>query len=217
MSLYKYLPKKYFEDFFGRGSLKIGTLYEYRNTEQYGSVIGDLDEGVRKTELNLNKGAEIDLGSKTSEAEFVRNVLKAPIQQSSNMKIVCLVDGYNLISEEHSPDLYIYCMTGDYDENVMRQFGCDSCIEIVKPIEFFDEISHRIRHMGKFYGVIPIQYMSKKVPYTNPNLVHPALFKDSIFGYQAEFRAIWTTTKTSPKPLFIDVPRAIRYCRPYAP
>lgn len=212
--LYKYLPKKYLEAFVSRGSLKIGTLYEYRKTEQYGNVIGDKNEGLHKTELSLAGGGEIDLGIYSLEAEFFRRHILRPDQQATNVKIV-LADGARLISHTNSPDLYIYCMSSKYDPKVMDQFGCDACLEIVNPMGFFRAITHRIRHKARFDGFGPVRYMSKDTHYTRPHQIHPAIMKDPEFVYQNEWRAIWVPTKTLREPLFVDVPRAIGYCRPY--
>lgn len=217
MKLYKYLQRQFLEEFFHRGSLKIGTLSEYRNVEAFGPVIGDRDEGTSSTELGFKRGDEVALGGSSPEARFLRNILQTTPQQCSNMKIVSLVDGYNFVSQENSPELYIYCMTEAFDLEVMHQFGCDSCLEITNPASFLSAISHRIRHKARLDGLHPIQYMSRKTTFTSPHQVHPALMKDNSFLAQREWRAVWVPTKKQIRPLFIDVPRAIRYCRPYAP
>lgn len=215
MKLYKYLQRKYLEEFLRLGRLKIGTLYEYRNVEALGTVIGDYDEGTRSTELGLNKGDEVALGGNSPEARFLRSGLQTTPKKCSNMKIVSLVDGYNAVLQEHSPELFIYCMTETFDPKVMHQFGCDSCLEIIDAVSFFSAISHRIRHKAKLDGVYPIQYMSRKTSFTSPHQVHPAIMKDNAYLSQREWRAVWVPTKKNIHPLFIDVPRAIRYCRPH--
>jgi len=170
MRLYKYLPKKYLDAFFRRGSLKIGTLYEYRNTEQYGLVIGDQDEGVHRTALTLTSGDKVDLRHNTPEADFFRKAMGKPIQQTANIKIVALDDcNYTLNVQSQSPDLYIYCMSSRFDKEVMRQFDCDSCMEIIDPNAFLAAISHRIRHKACFDGFAAIRYMSRDTDYKNPH------------------------------------------------
>ncbi|MBQ0714438.1 MAG: hypothetical protein KBT56_04645, partial [Paraperlucidibaca sp.] len=83
MRLFKYLPKEYLKAFFRTGSLKLGTLYEYRKVEVYGTVIGDQDEGLHKTELFLPGGGEIELASASPEADFFRKHVLRPDQQDS--------------------------------------------------------------------------------------------------------------------------------------
>ena len=48
-TLYKFLNRKYALSFMGTGELRIGTLYEYRKSEIYGSEIGDREEGSKHT------------------------------------------------------------------------------------------------------------------------------------------------------------------------
>lgn len=214
--LYKYLPKRYLEAFLTHGSLKIGTLFEYRKTETYGDVIGDKDEGLHKTELFLPGGGEIDLASISPEADYFRKHLLRPDQQDSRVKII-LEDGARIVAHSNSQDLYIYCMTSEYSPSVMKEFGCDACLEIVRPTEFFQAISRKIRYKAKFSGLGAINYMDKTTHYTQPHTMHPAVMKDVKYEYQKEWRVIWVPDQTPRQPIFINVPRAIRHCRPYAP
>lgn len=214
--LYKYLPKRYLEAFLARGSLKIGTLHEYRQTKAYGHVIGDKNEGLHKTELFLEGGGEIDLASNSQEAEYFRKHVLRPDQHDAIGKII-LADGARLVAHGNSQDLYIYCMTSEYSPTVMKEFGCDSCLELVRPNEFCEAISRKIRHRAMFNGLGPISYQNKTTHYTRPHTLHPAVMKDLEYEYQKEWRAIWIPEKAPEKPLFINVPRAIRHCRPYAP
>jgi hypothetical protein len=212
--LFKYLPKKYLEAFLDRGSLKIGTLYEYRKTETYGNVIGDNNEGLHKTELFLPGGGEIDLASDTPEAEYFRQHVLRPDQRDAKVKLI-LEDGARFIAHSNSEDLYIYCLTSEYSPAVMREFGCDACLEIFRPQEFFEVISRKIRHKAKFNGLGRIQYINKTTHYKQPHMIHPAAMKDLEYEYQKEWRAIWIPNKFQCQPLFINVPKAIRHCRPF--
>ena len=45
LPLYKYLPLKYAEDLVIKGIIKLGTLYEYQDTNLHGNEIGDQEEG----------------------------------------------------------------------------------------------------------------------------------------------------------------------------
>ncbi|MGB7478895.1 MAG: hypothetical protein WA924_01075 [Burkholderiaceae bacterium] len=183
--------------------------------EHYGSVIGDKNEGLHKTELSLAGGGEIDLAGNSPEATFFRKHVLRPDQRDSKVKIV-LEDGARLIAHSNSPDLYIYCLTSEYNPGVMKQFGCDGCMEIINPVAFFSAVSHRIRHRGRFDGCGAVQYMSKDTHYTKPHYLHPAIMKDVEFSYQKEWRAIWIPNKEPKRPLFVQVPKAVKHCRVYA-
>lgn len=217
MRLYKYLQRQHLDAFFHKGSLRIGTLHEYRNVDDHGSVIGDADEGIRRRTLTFGKGDEVHLGGKAPEAYFLRNSLGASEKESANFRIVSLVDGYTFVSEEQSENLYVYCASATFDAAAMQRFGYDFCMEITNPAAFFSAISHRLRHRAQFHGLSPVQYAHRDARFNAQNQPHPALLKDPAYGYQAEWRAIWVPTKKLTEPLLIEAPRAIRYCRPYAP
>jgi len=215
VALYKYVKKEHLDAFFTKGSIKIGSLYEYRQVEKYGTVIGDDNEGIYHTELSKNGTHEIDLSSTSAEAEFFRNHVLRPDQRNSNVKVV-MEDGAKIISQSNSPDLYIYCVSKEFNVEVMKEFGCDSCIEIVRPDIFFNAISKKIRHKAKYDNVVEIVYGGKTAHYTRPHQVHPAIKKGTDYSYQKEVRAIWTPKKEIKSPIFVDVPKAIRACRVFA-
>ncbi|ELP1261509.1 hypothetical protein QWS64_002861 [Escherichia coli] len=211
MPLFKYIKKEHLDAFFSRGSLKIGSLYEYRKVEQYGTAIGDNKEGVYETVLDRTGGYQIDLSEDTPEANFfkARFDIKGP-----GIKIV-MGNGAKIISSDHSPDVYIFCVTTEFNLDAMRAFGCDSCIEITRPELFFNAISKTIRHKASFEGGHPVTYGDKTTSYMRPHPVHPALMKSEEYSYQKEYRGIWTPNKQINSPLYINAPRAIRACRVY--
>ncbi|RYU62456.1 hypothetical protein EWI61_02930 [Methylolobus aquaticus] len=216
MHLFKYLAREHLRAFLSRGTVRIGTLYEYRQIEKFGAVVGDVNEGSHQTELSVPGGAEIDLSTNSSEAEFFRTHVLSPELQDAKVKFI-LQDGAKLIVNSNSQNLYIYCVTHEFSAEVMKEFGCDSCLEIVNPDGFFAALSKRIRHKATFNSYGPITYANKYTHYTNPHERHPAAVKSPEYGYQKEWRAIWIPVKPPRKSLIIDAPRAIHYCRPYKP
>lgn len=209
MPLFKYLKQEHLDAFFSSGSVKIGSLYEYRNIEKYGRVIGDVEEGVHETVLDKVGEYEIDLSGDSPEAMFFKERFNIP---SSGMKIV-MGDGAKVISSEHSQDFFIYCVTTEFSRASMEAFGCDACIEIIRPASFFNAISKKIRHKAKFEGGAPIIYTDKTTSYANPHAIHPARMKSKEYAYQKEFRGIWTPNEEIKSPLYINVPKAIKACR----
>ena len=49
--LYKYLKKEHSEKLLRFGQFRIGTLFEYKNTEKYGEVIGDKQEEIGRAHV----------------------------------------------------------------------------------------------------------------------------------------------------------------------
>ena len=214
--LYKYIKKEHLESFLKRGTLKIGTLYEYRNEEELGTVIGDDKEGTHITELKSPQGRIIDLASNSPEAQYFKKHILRPNQQNSNVKII-MEEGANLIAHTNSPNYYIFCVTSEYGKEMMKEFNCDRCLEILDPEKFFKAISKVIRHKGAYEGNFKITYENKTTNYLNPHKIHPVLLKDVKYSKQVEVRAVWSPKKEPKSSLFINVPKAIKYCREFKP
>ncbi len=202
MTLYKYINKKYLDDIFIHGRIKIGTLYEYRKEEELGLIVGDKEEGQHNTTLGGDEALEIDLGQNTLEAEYFRNHVLRPDQRHSKVKII-MEKGAKLIANTNSPNYYIFCMTSKYSEEVMKEFECDACIEIFNPEHFFKIISRVIRHKATFDGAYEITYGNKTTDHLNPHTVHPAILKDERYINQEEVRAIWVPKKEPKGSLFV--------------
>ena len=207
---FKYLKKRHLQAFLSHGTIRLGTLFEYRDMERYGPTIGDKDEGRHYTDFHIPGGGIIELGSGTPEANYLekhsmfKNAkgLKVQFEEETVLRFVqdCL-------------DAYIFCATQEYNPDVMREFGYDSCIEIIHIEKFFDAISRRVRHKAEFIGGGPIQYGSRRTKYTEPHKRHPAMLKDEEYRNQKEFRALWKPLKPTVSPIVIDVPRSIKFCR----
>lgn len=52
--LYKYLKKEHAHSLLSKGIIRLGTLYEYRNIEKHGSVIGDDTEGKKSASMPID-------------------------------------------------------------------------------------------------------------------------------------------------------------------
>ena len=214
MPLYKYMMKHHLRSFLARGSLRIGTLHEYRSIESYGSVIGDDEEGTHYTSFQIPQGGTVNLMDDTLEAVYLRKLLLRENNRKIDLEID-LAPGAVFIEHGKSPDLNIYCATSRYDPIVMKRFGYDACLKIEDPIRFFREISKVIRHHGTFQWQGPIVYANKSTQWNRPHLVHPSIMKALKYSYQDEVRAIWDPTKESCRPLFVDVRKAIKFCCPF--
>jgi len=212
MPVYKYLPQEYLEGFFQRGSLKIGTLHEYRQIERYGTAIGDDGEGTSRTRFNIDGGGLVDLDGDAPEAKFLRTFIDVPPR--SNVKLQLHPDT-QLVYVDDSPDAYIFCTTSEFSPEVMKEFG-GACFEIIHPEKFFDAVSRVIRHHGKLRFNQPIRYRDRETFWLKPHNVNPALIKDLRYAYQKEVRALWKPKIKSIQPLFVDVPDAVKYCRTVA-
>lgn len=216
MRIYKYLPKRFAEPFARQGAIKIGTLYEYRDTERYNAAVADQDEGASHTKLELQGGGEVDLSKQSPEADFFRKYILTPEQQHVGLRMV-LGDGARLIVSSNSEDLYVFCASTVFSLTTMAEFESDACIEISNALSFVKALSHTIRHKARLLACAEVKYLARTTDYTAPHQLHPAVMKDPQYEYQREWRALWQPIKPINGSLFVESPRAAAYCSRYVP
>lgn len=199
--LYKYMKREYANLLLTRGELRIGALYEYRDKEKHGAVIGDDSEGKKTTYM--------EIGSETwvpeTQPEFTRDFFK----QEGSFHIKNII----LEKPQESSNLYLFCATETFDPNALRDFDdYDTCIRIENAEGFFKAISGMIRHKAKWLGVFPCKYISRRVNHDQDIGFHPALIKDPSYVNQKEVRALWTPRKGKVSPFTIRCQKAAKYC-----
>ncbi|MBA7573477.1 hypothetical protein ES708_15275 [subsurface metagenome] len=208
-SFYKYINNKYVNDFFTHGKIRVGTLYEYRNTEKYGTIIGDKDEGTKSKYMELTKS---NVTSEEQLPDFARRIAKFDLGEGNTAHFK------NCVFEERqdSPDCFIYSMCNTYDQAIMHRLDYDTCIKIEQPDEFFTALSRSLRHKATFEGYFSCIYTNRRRKYNEVDDSRPALIKDPVYKSQCEVRAIWMPKKkTRIKHLILNCKKAVKYCRIY--
>ncbi|MGR3174681.1 MAG: hypothetical protein ACUZ8N_08800 [Candidatus Scalindua sp.] len=201
--LFKYVMSKHADAFFQNGSIRIGTLHEYRDIEKHGSIIGDHQEGVlREEELYENKliKSELDVPS------FVHGRIK--VHPGSTLQLI----NSKIAVTEQSPDYYMYCVTTKFDHGVMKEFGCDKCIEIKNVKKFIEGLCFCMSNKGKFIGAFNCIYTDKVVSPGKKPPYHPALVKDPKYDNQKEVRFLWEPMNKNPQPILMACRRIPKYC-----
>ena len=102
-------------------------------------------------------------------------------------------------------------MSEIYSSALMKDFGYDSCIEIVSPDYFFELISKNLPK-AIYQGYHKCVYGERTVSYDAKERLHPALIKPkSSHERQAEVRAIWSSPGNEIKSGIYEIP-AITNC-----
>ncbi len=192
-TIYKYLPKQYAQSLTCDGNIKIGTLYDYRNTEEYGREIGDENEGIS---IEYSHDKEAKRGDNLNPLE------STAFQVGPGMTLIG-----NYIERKHvSPNLYLYCASSIYDIAILNRLNedfpennYDACVKISNLKDVVEEISRALSGKALFAGCIPCSYRNRKFHYSESES-HPATIKDPEYSYQEEIRLIW-----EPKSGNIDV------------
>lgn len=186
--LYKYLSWEHAHAMLATGSLRIGTLHEYRMIEQHGPVVGDQHEGLVSAVDYVNRKRR---GSRSTLNPPLRVTLDVPGDNRLTDISIYATQDYIQFFEEW-PDTYVYCLSKVLDPKVMRAFNADAAIQIHRPMDFFLALTRHLRRKLKitayFFGSCGYQERIGSLQDTP----RPALFiKDPGYAYQQEVRLAW--------------------------
>jgi hypothetical protein len=215
MTLYKYSKPEHVDAFFKSGKLRIGNLHWYRNEEALGNIVGDTAEGTSTTTFSLPNGAVIRMDGSTLEAQYLASAAGG-VTFGSGGTVTAIGPNAGVTVKKESRDLYVFCCTNEYSEHQMKKFG-GACFEIVSPDGFFDAISTAICGQAIFEHVGPVSYIDRETTWNHPHQLPECLIKPKIDRYidQKEVRAIWIPHAAKISPMNIEVPEAIKHCRPF--
>ena len=202
-TLFKYLKSKDANDFFRQGIIRIGTLYDYRKTERHGTVIGDHQEGLI---LEQEHYQNLTMQSNEDVPPFIRG--RITVETGGMFQVMNSTMGLS----HQSPNFYIYCVTTKFDPKVMKEFGYDTCFEIIDTTQFINGLNRCMRHKGTFIGAYECIYTEKVVSPGNKPNHHPALVKDPKFSYQNEVRLLWKPNSEHPRPVRMTCRKIPRHC-----
>jgi hypothetical protein len=197
-SFFKYTHSKYINAMLNNGQIRIGTLYEYREYENL--EIGDVDEGYVKLfthvdDLVVKDGDKLpgafnhDLSDSLptgtpAEYRYPFNVSGGGSMHLQNVTVVI---------KSTLPDVYMYCLTTEPSEQKMKEFGYDTCIEVLDINNFVSSIAIELQKQGYGNGMAtgnPCVYVKKEYDYENPRqLTH--FMKEDNYSDQKEFRLIF--------------------------
>jgi hypothetical protein len=185
----KMSKKEHVDLFFKKGTLQLGTFEYYRNHE---------NEEV----MDIEEGSTILVGL-----------------NSKNTAIVTITGGF---------DHYVFCcFDGEADPEIIKKFNYDSYFEIINPEGFQQAISKKL--MATYSMKSRCLYKSDKVLVSQVSEefnfgvlsshmetlgdVSKFFIKDKRFQHQNEFRFTWKLQNDINKPIIMDFPEAIEFCK----
>jgi hypothetical protein len=207
--LYKYTTPNWADSMLSLGTVRIGTLFDFRRIEAHGRERGDLQEGMRLIQTD-GKSATHD--ASTAPA-FLRDSFNIP----PNVKLV--FEAGAIIRQEASvPDMYVYCVCDRFDSNLLREFGGD-CVRIEDAAGFFDTITKALPFYDQngvredvSYRLVPCRYRDRLETWPVVTNYDPVYVKPLRYAYQHEVRAAWSATAASISPLTLTVPDIAKFC-----
>jgi hypothetical protein len=203
--IYKFVKDEHMEQLFETGVIRLGTLHQFRKTEELGENQGDAAEGINAVVQKTGRLSSVEPGSFASKF----------LSLSGGT-----VDDCMLIEQRHSENGYIFCGSHTFTEHSLHEWaekeGLTSCYEIFDPLGFQQAISRAIFDKGVFVKDAKIIYVDGDIDSESAlRHVAPTFIKQRRYEWQTEYRWAWELRKgnTDPTPEFISIPNAHRYCR----
>ncbi|MCU7927012.1 MAG: hypothetical protein KZQ97_11295 [Candidatus Thiodiazotropha sp. (ex Dulcina madagascariensis)] len=188
MELYKFLKKEHFDLLLANGTVRVGTLMNYRSHEQ-GTMVTDRMEGAK----NFSGGFE-NLTSNDLKQSYTLSTL---VEVSDGSTGIGYLD--NIVIEE--PNYFIFSVSDGYSkqahEKWFEQQAYDYCYKIIAPNTFFRRITRKLNEIQpvEFIGIFPVRYYNEKagMDFFDPLEKLPAFtLKDyDEYSEQNEIRAVW--------------------------
>jgi len=193
-----------------QGTVRLGTLHEFRDTESHGDEVGDQAEGKKWV---FEQGRRMSYDQPSSISDFAATFIgrRGPPR--------VLFDHNTLEVEQGVPDCFVYCVTEEFSERAMRECGYDACIELVNSQAFFNALDADLRRRDLVgdWNVCSCEYKPRRRTYDPRDTDHPALLKEPRYSYQKEVRGIWEPRHRPVRPLILHVPQLTPFLREYAP
>lgn len=210
-SIYKYGERVWSDLLMSDGSVRIGTLHDYRESE-HKRGISDPTEGKKSIHHAVEYyNSSYPVGINHAAVENI-----SPFR--SNGFDDCIISGINFVREFSADDCFIHCASYVLSTEVMAQFDrADSCVEIIRPSAFYKRLTEIINRNTSvhFYGLRRVIYANRNEAFNGRDFgVRPDLIKDPEFSPQYEVRAIWIPkVKKRIKPFSIQDKSLRKFCR----
>jgi hypothetical protein len=189
--IYKYMTGEFARQLIDHGRIRINTLHNFQRIEEYGSEIGDQDEGVLYTEM---AGHTIDPAEPAT--------LNPSIAQLLDSGSVVFADPQTITGDlvERTANCHIYSASGVREAKLMKRLGeeYNTCVEITDVTQFSQILTASMREQGLQVEdpvCSSVVYAGRRAHHTSQIAVHPALLKDPAYEYQREFRILWPTAE----------------------
>jgi hypothetical protein len=200
-SHFKYMENKWADALLTRGSLRVGTLFDYRRTA-LGEETSDENEGRHE---QIHYIDQLLFGNRTTDIgalEAYQNPLADLLKTDSRVLI-----SDTLISRNTTdPDVLVYSTTAKCSATSMRRFGCDTCLEIKSTAAFYETLTEVLNQKlpVTFQGWRPVEYRYRVDEFTDRD-ASATHTKEPKYEHQYEVRATWKPTAAiSISPLIVE-------------
>ena len=198
--LYKYMSATAAEELLSHGRIRVGTLYEYRDTVEHSREVADRLEGRRQI--------VVDVAGADAVEQVDRAVRDHGLARETDVRVV-ENDRRHVVVEAHSRNLFLFSASHRCDHELMSSLEHDTCVAIHRPDAFFRALTASLPGIQRFLGFRDVIYEDPHRPERTDAGLHPAFFKGIEYSHQAEVRALW-------EPLACDIEPVVVECRDVA-
>lgn len=212
---YKFIERRWGEEFFETGSLRLGTVHGYRDIVKYGVARGDPSEGEHNIIRNIEGMVALRKDKYEPILSDVINVTHDGETNLSNLSIVV---------SRRCEDSYIFCTSYIFSEELFLRWcemgGMNFCYLITDSVGFDRAISNTISSSANYLGNGNVVYTEDPIDYRSPHAnLYPGITKsEKEYGWQYENRSFWRARGPCGllEPWRILVSEAVECCKPFA-
>lgn len=176
---FKYMNNRYCRAMIENGSIRLGTLFDFRDMETHNAARGDKDEGIHNICIeNQNTGRHED------NEPTVRHYLDQ-LQVRLDYCIGGSVSGGLL-----NPNEYVYSVSAVLDWNIAQEFDAECCVIIWDMQIFVRRLLNAAHEMFRFVDFGFVRYVTDRYDVRNIGIVAPCFIKNANFKHQAEWRLL---------------------------
>ena len=209
MELFKYCRSEHQVQMLNFGSVRVGTLEDYRRTDKYGELVSDEFEGSKRLDGTIPNVKSVNM----KDYPGLKGI--AHIAPGSSGKVV--ITNFRLSVS----NLLVFSASEHYSsvthDRWKSEEGYDSCYQILSPQLFFQAISEALGANYTFLGYGRVHYADQLHIAEPAAGIHPALVKrQSGYSDQSEVRELWRPKAgIEVRPVVIPETSAGSYCRGY--
>lgn len=201
--IYKFCKREHAHALVYSGSLRIGTLGDFRNQDDHAAGIGDCTEGKRELVEVIN----CDEATRENQSWLSRQMIAVPPGAKGFSIVNCEVS-----LAEDTEDCFIFCAALSRKRSCCTTPEYDSVVEIRDYEKFGLAVAKAVGFKRMILG--KVQYGDRRQATGDEPNYSPAFLKSQEYAYQEEFRLGWEAPAHLPLRAFnILVPEVRRFCR----
>jgi len=173
MPLYKYLPSEFVKGFLTKGEVLFRTLSYFRRVEH--RARGDAAEGVHIDDPDN------------------------PVKLENLTTGITHIGDYRFLNSVDQENVYAFCCSQSYDQNLMAEFSCNACVVITDPEVFFLRCRVAAKRVvsvsppGLIHGPVRYWRRNEESPLNVKDPRNIPFLKNHSFAAQDEYRAVFAT------------------------